>query len=122
MNSNYGEMPVNQNDPTTRLFVVRNGFADGQLRVTAHGGGDSAATLLQAETERVGPTTPQVVHGTVKCPGPPNNGPTQLDLTVVVDDPDRGFHAEIQYPVTVVCAVGNGPDSNAQTNAGNAPP
>jgi hypothetical protein len=46
MNSNYGEMPVNQNDPTTRLFVVRNGFADGQLRVTAHGGGDSAATLL----------------------------------------------------------------------------
>jgi hypothetical protein len=112
-----GETPVTKNDQTTRLFVVRNAFTNEQIRVTAHGGGDSAATLLHAETEWVGAITgPEAVNGTVECPGPPNNGPTQLDLTVVVDGSDGGLHAKIEYPVTVVCAVGNG-----STRAGNAP-
>jgi hypothetical protein len=95
---------VTQNDPTARLFVVRNGLSDGELRVTARDGDNGEVDLLDVETELVGPTTgPQAVSGTVDCPANVH-GPARLDLTVVVDGPDGGLHAEIDYPVTVVCA------------------
>lgn len=99
----HGETPVTENDRTARLFVVRNGLNEGKLLVTARNADDSGVTLIDAETRRVGASTgPEAVSGTVECPEGVH-GPARLELTVVVDSLDDAVHAEIDYPVTVVC-------------------
>lgn len=66
---------------------------------------DRGVTLTHAETKWVGANTgPEPISGTVQCPEGVH-GPATLGLVVVVDDADSSFHAEIDYPVTVVCAT-----------------
>jgi hypothetical protein len=99
------ETPVTENDSTARLFVVRNALGEGQLRVTARNADDDGVTLVDAETAWVEASTgPEAVSGTVDCPEGVH-GPVRLELTVVADAADSAFRAEIDYPVTVVCAT-----------------
>jgi hypothetical protein len=110
------EEPVTVENQRVALFGVYNRFGDTTLRVTARVPDGTSPDVSAVSTTHVAPRRTGLVSGTVDCGQLSGRSHHEVDLTVVVDGTDGGFHGTIDYTVTVLCAsAGKTPETSPST-------